>query len=108
MNRHVSRAVSCALSASALTFGLGQPAFAQDQDSEQNVQQVVVTGSRIQRADYSANSPIASVSSEQIQGNSDVTLDTYLNTLPQVIPAGGPQSNNPPNAGQSNIDLRGL
>lgn len=108
MNRHVSRAVSCALSAGALTIALGQTAFAQDQNAEENVQQVVVTGSRIIRADYSANSPIASVTDEQILGNSDVTLDTFLNTLPQVIPAGGPQSNNPPNAGQSNIDLRGL
>jgi iron complex outermembrane recepter protein len=107
MNRHVSRAVSCALSAGALTLSASPVVLAQDQDAAE-VQQIVVTGSRIVRPDYSANSPIASVSSEQITGNSDVTLDTFLNTLPQVIPAGGPQSNNPPNAGQSNIDLRGL
>ena len=41
-------------------------------------------------------------------GESDVTLDTFLNTLPQVNPAGTTTSNNPGNGGQSNIDLRGL
>lgn len=70
--------------------------------------EVVVTGSRIVRQDYVANSPIATVTGEQIVQNADVTLDTYLNTLPQVNPAGTTTSNNPPNNGQANIDLRGL
>src|SRR5687768_7106349 len=76
------------------------------QDGE--VAEVVVTGSRIVRQDYVANSPIATVTGEQATANADVTLDTYLNTLPQVNPAGSTTSNNPGNAGQSNVDLRGL
>lgn len=74
----------------------------------QVVDEVVVTGSRIQRNDYVANSPVLTTTAEQIQANADVTLDTYLNTLPQVNPAGGTTSNNPGNGGQSNINLRGL
>src|SRR5690606_11456062 len=38
----------------------------------------------------------------------DITIDQFLNTLPQVNAAGGTTSNNPPNGGRSNIDLRGL
>lgn len=83
--------------------GLAAPAVAQDGDSE-----IVVTGSRIVRQDYVANSPIATVTAEQITGNADVTLDTFLNSLPQVVPAGTSTSNNPGNAGQSNVNLRGL
>jgi outer membrane receptor protein involved in Fe transport len=93
------------IAASTAGVGMYAPgALAQDAELEQ----IVVTGSRIARQDFIANSPIQSVSAEQIVGNADVTLDTFLNTLPQVNPAGGTTSNNPGNAGQSNIDLRGL
>jgi outer membrane receptor protein involved in Fe transport len=77
-------------------------------ENQEMVAEVVVTGSRIQRQDYVANSPVITSTAEQIVENADVTLDTYLNTLPQVNPAGGTTSNNPGNGGQSNIDLRGL
>lgn len=82
------------------------PALAQDEATE--VEAVVITGSRIARQDYVANSPITTVTGEQVVANADVTLDTYLNTLPQVNPAGTTTSNNPGNAGRANIDLRGL
>lgn len=81
------------------------PAFAQE-DTE--VEAVVITGSRIARQDYIANSPITTVTGDQAVANADVTLDTYLNTLPQVNPAGTTTSNNPGNGGQSNVDLRGF
>jgi iron complex outermembrane receptor protein len=77
-------------------------------ENQDMVAEVIVTGSRIQRQDYVANSPVITSTAEQIVENADVTLDTYLNTLPQVNPAGGTTSNNPGNGGQSNIDLRGL
>lgn len=80
------------------------PAFAQ----ESEVEELVVTGSRIARQDYVAPSPIATVTGEQVQANADVTVEQYLNTLPQVNPAGTTTSNNPGNGGQANVDLRGL
>jgi iron complex outermembrane recepter protein len=80
----------------------------QQQAPETEVETVVVTGTRIQRPDYVANSPTMTVEAAQINGHSDITLDTFLNTLPQVNPAGTTTSNNPPNNGASNIDLRGL
>ncbi len=74
----------------------------------QPAEEIIVTGSRIERKDFVANSPIVTLSKEQLENHADVTLDTYLNTLPQVNPAGTTTSNNPPNNGQSNVDLRGL
>jgi iron complex outermembrane recepter protein len=79
---------------------------AQAQESE--VSEVVVTGSRIVRQDYVANSPIATVTGEATVANADITLDTYLNTLPQVNPAASSTSNNPSLGGRSVVDLRGL
>lgn len=86
------------------------PAFAQDAPDAPTPAQddIVVTGSRIARPNVESNSPIAVVTGEQTVARGDITLDTYLNTLPQVNPAGTTTSNNPGNGGQSNIDLRGL
>ena len=103
----VRRAVRQALLVSAMTASATVIAPANAQEST-TLERVVVTGSRIQRSNDIANSPIAQVTSEQITANADVTLDTMLNTLPQVGPAGTTTSNNPGNGGQSNIDLRGL
>lgn len=106
-NISIRRAVRCALwtGLAAATVNSSPAAAAQGDDV---VAEVVVTGSRIRRQDYVANSPVVTSTAEQIIENADVTLDTYLNTLPQVNPAGGTTSNNPGNNGQSNINLRGL
>ncbi len=106
-NISIRRAVNYALWTSlAAASAHSLPAIAAEGNDV--VAEVVVTGSRIQRQDYVANSPVVTATAEQIIENADVTLDTYLNTLPQVNPSGGTTSNNPPNGGQSNIDLRGL
>ena len=109
----VARAVRIALASSAAAAAMyGIAAHAQDaapqDDTAADVGTIVVTGSRIQRQDYVANSPVTTVTAEQIVENADITLDTYINLLPQVNPAGTTTSNNPGNSGQANIDLRGL
>lgn len=89
---------------------ISTPVFAQDAADEAADEgtPIVVTGSRIARPNLDSNSPVAVVTGEQTTANADVTLDTFLNTLPAVNPAGTTTSNNPGNGGQSNIDLRGL
>jgi outer membrane receptor protein involved in Fe transport len=92
---------------------LATPALAQDEvggeeATENESQPIIVTGSRIARPNLEAASPITVVSGEQASQFSDITLDTFLNTLPAVNPAGTTTSNNPGNGGQSNINLRGL
>ena len=88
-----------------------QTAYAQDAtdtSAEDAGTPIVVTGSRIVRPNQESASPIVVATGEDTVKNADVTLDTYLNTLPQVNPAGTTTSNNPGNGGQSNINLRGL
>ncbi len=96
-----------------LVLGLAMistPVFAQDAADEAADEgtPIVVTGSRIARPNLDSNSPVSVVTGEQVVANADVTLDTFLNTLPGVNPAGTTTSNNPGNNGQSNINLRGL
>ncbi len=78
------------------------PAFAQDGDDL-----IIVTGSRIARADLAAPSPIARVDAEQLVLTNTVNSEQFLNTLPQVIPAFDSTSNNPGN-GTATVNLRGL
>lgn len=112
MTSEIAHAVKRALlvGAAGAIAAAAFPAAAQDQDQDQddNVQTVVVTGSRISRPDFEANSPISTVTQEDIVGNADITLETFLNTLPQIIPGATTTTNNPGNNGQANIDLRGL
>jgi len=67
-----------------------------------------VTGSRIARIDALAESPIVTVGAEQLQQSGLVTVEQFLNTLPQVTPGLSSQSNNPSSNGRAFIDLRGL
>lgn len=104
------RAFRTALLSSAVV-AIAMPAMAQQQQtaaSEEKLEEIVVTGSRIVRANEVANSPIAVVSFEELTRNSDLTIEQYLNSLPQVTPAGTSTSNNPGNNGQANVSLRSL
>jgi iron complex outermembrane recepter protein len=91
-----------ALLSSTSAFAQASPA----DDSEDAT--IIVTGSRIARPNLDSNSPVVVVTGEETTKQADITLDTFLNSLPQVNPAGGTTSNNPGNGGQSNINLRGL
>ncbi|MCC5611594.1 TonB-dependent receptor plug domain-containing protein, partial [Nostoc sp. CHAB 5834] len=104
-NRRRLLATTMIAGASALAFAA--PAMAQDAEGPTALDDVVVTGSRIVRQDYVANSPISTVTSEQIQARGDVNVEQILNQLPQVVPGLSANSNNPSN-GSATVDLRGL
>src|SRR5690349_8817459 len=82
------------------------PAFADDND-QSKVEKVTVTGSRIPRKDYTSNSPLTTVTSQQIKDSGTTTIDQLLNTLPQVVPTLARGTNNG-GGGLSLVDLRGL
>ncbi len=105
-NRNVTRAVRLALiAAGTASVGAFAPgALAQEAELEQ----IVVTGSRIARPDYESASPVVSVSQQLFQQSGSASVDTVINALPQFVPSITSTSNNPSNNGQSNIDLRGL
>jgi outer membrane receptor protein involved in Fe transport len=70
-----------------------------------------VTGTRIQRQDYAATSPVVTVDDALLQQAGTPQLDTVLNQLPQLVPSLSIGSNNPSSsggAGQALVDMRGL
>ena len=88
-------------------FAVAAPAIAQDGD-DANDDEIVVTGSRIPKKDFTSTSPVFTVSQEQIKLSNSVNIENLLNELPQVIPGANSTSNNPSLDGRATIDLRGL
>jgi len=88
------------------------PALAQEGNSSaaaaEEVETVTVTGSRIQRNDYVSDSPVVTVNAAAMSETGSTSVEHLLNQLPQFVPSVTTTSNNPGNAGQANIDLRGL
>jgi len=105
-------AIRRALQAGAIATVAGHSTIALSQDqvnaqSQARLEEVVVTGSRIIRQDYSAASPVVTVDAEQFRQTGTLNAEELMNTLPQVVPHFSSGNNNPGN-GQSYIDLRGL
>ncbi len=103
-NRNVAHAVRVALiTAGAASAGLyGATSAAQEQ-----LEEIVVTGSRIVRPDFVAASPVVSLTAETFKQSGVVNAEQLVNTLPQVVPSFSSGNNNP-GGGQSYINLRGL
>src|SRR3569832_346069 len=81
--KRLAIAVSAALAMPALGARI---AMAQDASAQQP-EEVVVTGSRIVRRDYEANSPIQTVDRSSFEQQNSIALETALNDLPQFVPA---------------------
>jgi iron complex outermembrane receptor protein len=84
-------------------------AMAQDATDEEELalEEVVVTGTRIKRRDYTSISPLSTISREDIEFSGQPTLEEYLNQMPQIQPGFGRTSNNPGD-GTAQINLRNM
>jgi len=78
--------------------------------SEEAIEEVVVTGSRITRRDFVSPSPLVTTEMEDIVTSGKATIDDYLRNLPQFGPGTGDFSNdsNGGTAGRATLNLRNL
>jgi outer membrane receptor protein involved in Fe transport len=94
-------------------------ALAQAQDQNTNQEQVIVTGSRIARRDYTSQSPIVTIEAEAFTERANIGLEATLNQLPQFNTTdSGTQSTFSPSdtpfpsasaaPGAATVNLRGL
>lgn len=97
--------------ASVVLTAVALPAQAQDDASaEALVEEVVVTGSRIQRKDYVSPSPLVTTDMDDVTYSGRPSVDDYLKDLPQFAPGTGDYSNdsNGGTAGRATLNLRNL
>ncbi len=79
------------------------------QAQDEVLEEIVTTGSRIVRDEFSSSSPITVVTGEEIALSGVVSIDEYLKDIPSFTGYQmGSQTNNGSDAGQKKIDLRGL
>jgi outer membrane receptor protein involved in Fe transport len=73
------------------------------------VEQIIVTGSRIARRDYTSPTPIVTATEQVIQQGGISNVEQALNVMPQFVPAGDATATGRGAAGQrATLNLRGL
>ncbi len=91
-------------------LAMAMPAFAQTAPAAEEaaqVEEIVVTGSRIARPDLVSSSPVATVGEKELEQSGIVNTENLLNTLPQAVPGITSTVNNGSN-GTATVNLRGL
>ncbi len=83
------------------------PAFAQEAESTTEVQELVVTGSRIPQPNLTSVSPVTAVSNEQIKLEGTTRVEDLLNALPMTF-AGQTSEVSNGASGTATVNLRGV
>jgi len=91
-----------------VTASLLLPPSAAAQAPGEDLEQIIVTGSRIARPDFESASPTVSITADAFARTSSTSVDTVVSQQPQFTPDFTSTSNNPSNGGQGNVQLRGL
>lgn len=103
-NRSIARAVRVTLlAAGAMSAGLYGAASA----AQQQLEEIIVTGSRIVRTGAEEVSATTVVGAEEFSLSAATNVEQVLNALPQIIPATTENSNNP-GGGVATVNLRNI
>lgn len=100
------RRVALMGSTAVLAASLAQ-ASVSAQDDEEEIEEVVVTGSRIVRKDLNSVSPLTITSSEDVKLSGHTRVEDLMNSLPQIEAAQTAFISNGATGGAS-LDLRGM
>ena len=91
--------------AAMMSMSMGQTAFAQDDVEE--VEEVVVTGSRIVRKDLVSASPVTVIGAEEVSLSGEARIEDLVQALPQAFNAQNSTVANG-SSGTATVDLRNL
>lgn len=104
-------ALATASLAAAGAVWLAVPEVRAQESSEQaSVEEVVVTGTRIRRSEFSSPIPVQSLTEVDIEVSAIETIDGVLNQLPSVVPGATAREsqNGTERSGVATAELRGL
>ncbi len=107
---HVIAALAGSSIAVAQTAAQPEPASSSDASGASEVQEIVVTGSRIVRTDFVATSPIITASEATLRETGKVNVESALQQLPQFVPGRDENDNAEASGGggRATVNLRGL
>ncbi|SFN09118.1 TonB-dependent Receptor Plug Domain [Dokdonella immobilis] len=110
-NNELLKAVRLALYAgTTAVVGLSATAaFAQNEDTGERLDTIVVTGSAIRRVDIETSNPVITIDRAAIQKSGKLTVGDLVQELPSIAGnATNPQVNNGGGTGAASVSLRGL
>lgn len=107
INPKLARAVRLALMGTGAVGLVAGPALAQDEEPDAPLEEITVTGTRIQNPNVIAASPITTIDMEEIGLKQTPNIERVFRDMPITIPGDGENVNNG-TAGQATVDLRGL
>ena len=103
----LTKAIRASIGASLL-LSAAMPLMAQDTNEEAQIEEVLITGSRIKRADgFESSSPVIVASFAEIQSSGISKIEDYLNSLPQLDASQNSYISNGA-SGNATLDLRGM
>lgn len=88
-NAHAFITPNTAILGAAIAAAISGPGYAQEQ-GQQAIEEVTVTGSRITRRDFVSNSPIVTIDTEAFESQTGLNIESYINQLPEFNPATTP------------------
>lgn len=103
-NRKIERAVRVALIAASTGAIAYVPATSAQ---EQELEQVVVTGSRIPQPNLEGTSPVSVISAQEVAIQGTTRVESLINNMPQAFADQGAGTSNGA-SGTATVDLRGL
>lgn len=108
INNEIARAVRYSIIMGAVTAaGTATSALGADAANVGNLEEVVITGSRIAQPNLTNTSPIATITSEDIKATGLTRIEDLVTQLPQAFAAQNATVSNGSN-GTATVDLRGL
>ena len=69
--------------------------MAQDEEPVDEIDEIIVTGTRMPRKDLTAPSPVTTISRDAMKAAGTTVVEDFLNDLPQITPDFGKGTNNP-------------
>lgn len=108
VNVTTARAVRAALLCGAASLALPVAAQAQQSGAPQQLEEIVVTGSRIARTDVTSASPISVINAEAFQYSGTPNVEDVLRRLPVASGAMTNSATNNGGRGTAQVNLRGL
>ncbi|MBK9251583.1 MAG: TonB-dependent receptor [Proteobacteria bacterium] len=118
MNNSPYQRLTVGAAVAAIMAGVAMTSYtpvARAADADEDLVEVVVTGSRILRRDTESNSPLVTVDAAQLENKSGLNIESYLNQLPAYNPAATPETSNGDvqissvnSVGIASISLRGF
>jgi iron complex outermembrane recepter protein len=107
-------ALSSAITAVLAVSSAGHVRAQEQPKAERTVEEITVTGTRIKKQDFTANSPLQTVDQQAFEQTSLIGVETVLNKMPQFVPAvtqfttGDVQNTATNTVGAATVSLRGL